>query len=313
MHFTFRQLEYFVAVAATGTVAGAAERMNISAPSISVAITQLEKEFMVKLFARHHAKGLTMTEEGERFLIEAQTILKQANSLDNATRFMSEEVGGTIELGCLSTIAPIIVPKLCKGFLKHYPDIKFTFHDAPHAELINKLHLADIGIALTFCLKIPKDIIFAPLVALPPYVMISANNPLAQKESLSLNDLKDTSFIQIGTSPMKEYAMSIFHKEKTKPKVLYKSPHSSIQTYVAHDYGYTFTYIRPKLEQNLDGSRLVTIPLKGTFDPLIMGTAMVNKQFQNPAIKAFHDYCCQHISEKSIPGALAPGASGLVN
>ena len=45
LRFTLRQLEYFVAVGEAGSIALAAEKVNVSSPSISAAVSQLEKEF----------------------------------------------------------------------------------------------------------------------------------------------------------------------------------------------------------------------------------------------------------------------------
>ena len=49
--FTLRQLDYLVAVGEAGSIAGAAERLNVSSPSISAAIAQLEAEFGLPLFS----------------------------------------------------------------------------------------------------------------------------------------------------------------------------------------------------------------------------------------------------------------------
>lgn len=65
LRITLRQLEYFVAVGECGSIAQAAERLNISSPSISTAISQLEAEFGLQLFIRRHAYGLSLT-QGER-------------------------------------------------------------------------------------------------------------------------------------------------------------------------------------------------------------------------------------------------------
>ena len=66
LRFTFRQLEYLVAVGEAGTIAMASQRINVSSPSISAAISQLEAEFGTLLFVRHHAQGLTLTPGGQR-------------------------------------------------------------------------------------------------------------------------------------------------------------------------------------------------------------------------------------------------------
>ncbi|KAG1702712.1 Carnitine monooxygenase oxygenase subunit [Nymphon striatum] len=60
------QLEYLVAVGESGTIALASERVNVSSPSISAAISQLEAEFGIQIFVRHHAQGLSLTPGGRR-------------------------------------------------------------------------------------------------------------------------------------------------------------------------------------------------------------------------------------------------------
>lgn len=295
-----------MAVAENGSIANAAAILNISAPSISAAITQLEKEFSVKFFVRHHAKGLSLTREGTHFFNEAKKIVEQADNMNKVAHSISDSFSGPMTLGALGSINPIVVPELCKKFLEEYPEVQLTFRDASHTDLIKQLHNAEIGIALTFDFKIPKDIIFTPLVKLPPYVLLSAENPLANKASISLEELKEVAFIQVSSAPMREYALSLFQQHNFKPNIIYKSPYSSISGLVAHDYGFSFVYLRPKLEQNLDASQLVTIPLDGDHQALVMGLAAVDHNFSNPVIRAFEEFCINNVNEKEIPGALAP-------
>ena len=61
MNYTLKQLRYFVAVAEHGRITSASQQLNISQPSISAAISQLESEFEVPLFRRHRAQGLALT------------------------------------------------------------------------------------------------------------------------------------------------------------------------------------------------------------------------------------------------------------
>ena len=81
LRFTLRQIEYFVAVGEVGSIALASERLHISSPSISTAISHLERTFGIKLFVRRHAQGVHLTREGRRFLREAKALLAQAQSL----------------------------------------------------------------------------------------------------------------------------------------------------------------------------------------------------------------------------------------
>ena len=67
LRFTLRQLEYFVTVGELGSIAQASEQVNVSSPSISAAISQLEEEFGLPLFVRKHAHVLSLTQAGRQF------------------------------------------------------------------------------------------------------------------------------------------------------------------------------------------------------------------------------------------------------
>ena len=81
IRFTLRQLEYLVAVGQAGSITLAAERLNVSAPSISTAIAQLETEFGLPLFVRRHAHGMSATQSGREIIREAATALASASRL----------------------------------------------------------------------------------------------------------------------------------------------------------------------------------------------------------------------------------------
>ena len=78
LRFTLRQLEYFVAVGETSSIALASEKMHVSSPSISTAISQLEAEFGLQLFVRSHGKGLSLTQADEDIARACEQILAHA-------------------------------------------------------------------------------------------------------------------------------------------------------------------------------------------------------------------------------------------
>lgn len=79
------QLRYFVAVAEEGTVTRAAARCFVSQPPMSRQLRALEDELSVKLFERS-AKGMTLSEAGERMLEQARRILSLVEALPASTR-----------------------------------------------------------------------------------------------------------------------------------------------------------------------------------------------------------------------------------
>ena len=79
--FTLRQLEYFTCTAETGSIAAASRVLNISSPSISTALTQLEDELDTALFVRQRAHGLSLTEAGRILAAQAKKVLFEATEL----------------------------------------------------------------------------------------------------------------------------------------------------------------------------------------------------------------------------------------
>src|SRR5260221_11716470 len=101
--FPLRPLEYFVAVGEAGSITKAAEQVNVSPPSISASIAQLEAEFGVQLFVRKHSHGLSLTAGGRVFLKEAARLLADADALHDIPGDITLKGRGPLAIGCPRT------------------------------------------------------------------------------------------------------------------------------------------------------------------------------------------------------------------
>jgi DNA-binding transcriptional LysR family regulator len=84
VHYTLRQLQYFVAVSQASTLNEAASRCHVSPPALSLAISELERSLGVKLLVRHRSKGTHLTPGGSRVLKLAESLLAQAKDLQES-------------------------------------------------------------------------------------------------------------------------------------------------------------------------------------------------------------------------------------
>lgn len=307
MRFTFRQLEYFVAVGETGGITAASERINISPPTISAAISQLEAEFGFQLFVRQHAQGLSLTPAGERFLMEAKALLAQASELGGLAKELADSVAGPIKVGCLVTIAAMVVPELCHGFMERHSAVQVEVSEDHPAELLEKLRRAEIAVALTYDLQIPEDIDFEPLVELPPYALFPAAHPLADRPHLDLSQLAEQPLILLDLPLSREYFMSLFFQDRLRPTIYSRSAHLEvIRTLVANGYGYSLLNVCPKNMHALDGKPLASVPLAADYRAMVMGLASLRRYRKPRAVQAFEAYCRERISNRAVPGMSSP-------
>ena len=71
-----QQLTYFVAIAEQGSINKAAEKLFVTQPNLSKAISNLENELKVRIFNRTN-KGVALTDEGKKLYQYARTIINQ--------------------------------------------------------------------------------------------------------------------------------------------------------------------------------------------------------------------------------------------
>lgn len=303
MRFTLRQLIYFVAAGETGGVTLAAERVMISPPSISAAIAQLEAEFGIQLFIRHHAQGLSLTPAGERFLAETKALLRQAEDLYDFADTVTSAVTGTLHVGVFRTYAPLFIPEVCKSFLEKYPRTDFHISESSEAGLLEKLHRAEISMAITYSINLTNDIAFEPLAQMPTYVLLPADHPRAKEPSIPLASMIEEPFILLDLPLSREYFLSMFERQNLTPKIVARSEYPEmVRSYIGSGFGYSLFTSRPVNKSSLNGKPLAYVPLADDFPPLTLGIATLKGLRKTRVSQAFEDHCRSLISTAAIPG-----------
>ncbi|NCN26776.1 LysR family transcriptional regulator [bacterium] len=119
-------LEYFLAVAETGNMSRASERLGISQPSLSLSIKRLEENSGAQLFIRSRS-GVELTRAGKRLVSGARKMLEDWDSLKKGVHKQDSEISGIFTIGCSSSVATFAAPKMFKKLLKNNPALEFRF------------------------------------------------------------------------------------------------------------------------------------------------------------------------------------------
>jgi DNA-binding transcriptional LysR family regulator len=296
LRFTLRQLEYFLAVAECGSIAAASDKVNVSSPSISAAIVQLEEEFGLQLFVRKHAHGLSPTQGGIQFTAQARKVLSEATRLNSLANDITGKVRGTLNVGCMLTFAQIILPQLRRSFVDQNTAVEFHQFQRTQTELFEDLRSARLDVALTYDLNIPADLDFSSLVSLPPYALMATDHPLAKLESVTAKQLSAFPMILLDLPASAEYFLSLFEDAGHNLKIVERTRDMAVmQSLVANGFGYSLANIRPTSDRAPDGKKLRYVPLKGPARPMNMGLLLPNGAQSSLTVRAFVDHCKKSI------------------
>jgi DNA-binding transcriptional LysR family regulator len=141
-----RQLEYLVALSQERHFSRAARHCNISQPSLSNAIKQLEMEFGTPIVLRHQ-RFQGFTAEGSRVVEWSKRILADRDAMLQELSVLKKTLSGRIRLGAMPTSSPVL-PQINGLFLKRHPgvqvDVSFLGLDELRVKLIN--FELDVGI-----------------------------------------------------------------------------------------------------------------------------------------------------------------------
>jgi DNA-binding transcriptional LysR family regulator len=272
MRYTLKQLAYFVAAAEAGSITAAARLLHISQPSISAAIAQLEAQFGLELFVRHHAQGLSLTPTGHRLLAEARNLLAQARDFHEGAIELAQGAAGEIDIGCFVTFAPMVIPGLLRAMRLAHPEIRVRLHEHDIEGLQEGLRNGRFDLALTYDLNIGTDMAFEGLADVPLHAMLAADHRFANHAKVALADLIDEPFVLLALPGSRDYFLSLFYGLGLRPNLAHESPSfEMVRGLVANGYGFSVMHSRPVSEIALDGMRLTYRPVAEPLRPTRLG------------------------------------------
>lgn len=255
---TLDQLRYFQAVCKYGGVSHAAEILNISQPSVSNAIANLEKEFGVDLFTRQH-KRLLLTNAGQLLSELADKLLLQADDLRQSMQEFSKK-DRVLRLGVPPMIGSLILPVLYDGYFKLHPNLQVRIVEDDNSGLKRLLDENQIDIAFLPHAQPFGDALRGELLTeLQNVCCVSNAHRLASRKSIRLEELTDEPLVLFKNSFFQtERILGEFKRLSCKPNVmLYTAQLSTVQNMITGNTAIGFVF-EPLLKSMPE---LVGIPL----------------------------------------------------
>lgn len=189
---TLRHIKIFVAVCECNSVTGAAEKLYLAQPAVSLAISQLEEYYGIRLFDRI-SRRLYITEPGKQFLNYATHIMSLFDDMEKEIK--NWDSVGILRVGSSITIGNYLLPKYVQLFQEQHPQMKVQVVIDNSKAIEERVMANDIDFALI------EGIIHNPQIECKKFmedelVLICGNNhPLYNIKQLDIEMLKGYDFI----------------------------------------------------------------------------------------------------------------------
>lgn len=229
---TLQQLKYVIGVSEIGSLNKAAEILYVSQPSLTTAIKDIENEFNVKLFNRS-SKGISLTNEGKEFVQHARQIYAQYESLlDDFDPSKKHKEKFAVSCQHFSFCVKSFI-NLVNKYKKNNSSAEYEFAISETRTLtviedvanmrseIGILNLSNFN--RSHILKVLKsnELEFNSLVFCKTYVYLWKKHPLAKKEFITFDELKEYPVLMFDQNAMSSlYFTEEIFADREFPKVI---------------------------------------------------------------------------------------------
>ena len=298
-----QQLKYVIEVSRSRSISKAAQNLFISQPSLSNAIKELENEIGIAIFLRTN-KGIILTTEGTEFLGYARQVVEQAALLENRYSNMQPLQQHFSVSAQHYAFAVSAFVRLLKEY--NQEEYEFTLRETKTYEIIADvknlrsevgiLYVNDFNKKVIYKFLEEGNLIFHQLFEADPHVFISAQNPLAKQDFVTLSDLIPYPYLSFEQG---DYNSFYFSEEIlstiSRPKNITVSDRATLFNLLIGLNGYTIS--TGVISHKLNSKEIVAVPL--LVDERITVGYITHKNVKNsPLANIYIEYLKASIEEE---------------
>lgn len=209
---TMSQIKYFVTVAKCLSFTKAADQLFISQPALSKHIRKMEEELNIQLFVRTN-NGIRLTPAGSALYLGMSDMYSNYMDLIQKADKIQKGLDGSLRVGILDqTHVSDFLPLVYRYFEENYPNVDLVFSDGSFKVLLSDLYAGNLDMIFTlkFTVENKDSVIYQYVDHSDDYIVVSKHHRLAKKEHVTLDDVKDETFVMISEEDNPESAPLIF-------------------------------------------------------------------------------------------------------
>lgn len=256
----WHHFHYFKVLAEMEHMTRAAEKLSVSQPELSRAIMRIEEEMGVALFDRN-GRSIRLNKFGELFLESTNHIILEMDTVKTRLSEMRGVETGEVTLGFLHTVGATYLSLFMKEFKEMHPNVRVKLVQNNSQALKNLLAQGIIDLCVTTPVATEKNIEWQPLLTEELFVTLPRTHPLANREMLTVKELKHETFILLKEGfALRHLSNDLLKEAGIEVTISFEGEEvQTIASFVAANLGISFL---PKLT-HLTFNDLIQIPIEG--------------------------------------------------
>jgi DNA-binding transcriptional LysR family regulator len=188
------QLNVFLIAADTLNFTQAAQRLQMSQPSVSQHIQALEQHFGLDLFIRS-GRSLLLTDAGRALVPLARELVFLSNHIEDSMTSIKGMVYGHLLVGCSTTVGRYVLPQLLAAFHRRFPEVRATCQVTSQETSLQLLCEGKVHLALTTNFELCADAEYRKMGEDNIHLIAPLDHPWNVSGKIQPGDLYEQEFI----------------------------------------------------------------------------------------------------------------------
>jgi len=273
---TLKALRYFLGAVERKSIAAAAEELAVVPSAVSAAIDSIEERLDLTLVHRRRAKGIEPTASGLVIAARARLLIEDYESLLSTGAELQGQLSGSLSIGYYAPVAPAFLPSILAPLLKENPGIAAHLVECDTARAQQGLLGGEFDAILFVADTPPPGVEIVPLIEAMPYVLVSADDPVAGEARATLDMLRDAPVVMLDLPVVRGYYDRIFDRAGIMPRIAATgATHEMVRSLVGAGVGRAILNMAPHADRTYAGDQVVAMPLGIDAPPLTLSLGLI--------------------------------------
>jgi len=266
---SIRALRYFLCAAEQGSIARAAERLNVVPSAVSNAIELVEKEFELQLVQRYPAKGIKSTAAGIAMTRKIRRLIEEYDNLLLEGAELRTALSGSISIGYYAPVAPAFMPTVAGPLLCDHPGVTLRLTETDNEQAQGGLLDGEFDFILFVEENVRTGIVHHTLIDAPPYVLVHRDHEFSKRDFVTRADLNGQPMVLLDLPITNQYYRDLVSEADADANIVATaSTHEMVRSLVGARIGCSILNMLPSTVITYAGDAVTAVPLQSGARPL---------------------------------------------